>query len=361
MADKKISELTNITGANLADADEFVVVDTSASETKAITWADLKVSLNAGTSFVSTTGGTMTGDLTFGDNNKARFGAGPDLVIYHNGTASYISEQGTGDLNIFGSNNIVLGSGTETYLQATLNGAVTAYYDNVAKLATTSTGVAVTGNITVSGTVDGRDVASDGTKLDGIEAGANVTDAANVEPLVDAHLNYSTATSGQVLSYNGTDYDWITLSGGSSGTVTSVAQTVPTGFTVSGSPITTAGTLAISYATGYQGYTTAEASKLSGIEAGADVTDTTNVTAAGALMDSELASVTAVKAINQGLTTTSSPTFATLNATTVDLGNWTVTESAGVLYFATGGTNRMKLDASGNLTVTGNITAYGTV
>lgn len=51
----------------------------------------------------------------------------------------------------------------------------------------------------------------------------------------------------------------------------------------------------------------------------------------------------------------------TLNATTVDLGNWTVTETGGVLYFATGGVNKMKLDASGNLTVTGNVTAYGTM
>lgn len=56
-----------------------------------------------------------------------------------------------------------------------------------------------------------------------------------------------------------------------------------------------------------------------------------------------------------------SATITTVNATTVDLGNWTVTESAGVLYFATGGVNKMKLDASGNLTVVGNITAYGTV
>ena len=52
---------------------------------------------------------------------------------------------------------------------------------------------------------------------------------------------------------------------------------------------------------------------------------------------------------------------STLNATTVDLGNWTVTESAGVLYFATLGVNKMKVDASGNLTVVGNVTAYGTV
>ena len=52
---------------------------------------------------------------------------------------------------------------------------------------------------------------------------------------------------------------------------------------------------------------------------------------------------------------------STMNATTVDLGNWTVTESAGVLYFATLGVNKMKLDASGNLTVVGDVTAYGTV
>ena len=58
---------------------------------------------------------------------------------------------------------------------------------------------------------------------------------------------------------------------------------------------------------------------------------------------------------------TSSPTVATLNATTVDLGNWTITESAGVLYFATSGVNKMKLDASGNLTVVGDVTAFGTV
>ena len=54
-------------------------------------------------------------------------------------------------------------------------------------------------------------------------------------------------------------------------------------------------------------------------------------------------------------------TCTTSNVTTIDFGDWTITESAGVLYFATGGTNKMKLDASGNLTVTGNVTAYGTV
>jgi hypothetical protein len=43
-------------------------------------------------------------------------------------------------------------------------------------------------NITVSGTVDGRDVATDGTKLDGIEALADVTDTTNVT--ANKHYSY---------------------------------------------------------------------------------------------------------------------------------------------------------------------------
>ena len=42
------------------------------------------------------------------------------------------------------------------------------------------TTLSATGNITVGGTVDGRDVAADGTKLDGVEALADVTDVTNV-------------------------------------------------------------------------------------------------------------------------------------------------------------------------------------
>jgi hypothetical protein len=53
------------------------------------------------------------------------------------------------------------------------------------------------------------------------------------------------------------------------------------------------------------------------------------------------------------------PSNVTSNA--YDFGNWTITETAGVLYFATGGVNKMKLDASGNLVCVGNVTAYGTV
>lgn len=62
----------------------------------------------------------------------------------------------------------------------------------------------------------------------------------------------------------------------------------------------------------------ADGTKLDGVEALADVTDVTNVTAAGALMDSELTNIAATKALNQGVATTDSPTFVTINATTVN-------------------------------------------
>lgn len=51
----------------------------------------------------------------------------------------------------------------------------------------------------------------------------------------------------------------------------------------------------------------------------------------------------------------------TLNATTVDTGAWTLSESGGVLYFKYNGVNKMKIDGSGNLTVVGEITAFGIV
>ena len=93
-------------------------------------------------------------------------------------------------------------------------------------------------NISVSGTVDGRDVAADGTKLDGIESGATADQ-----------------TAGEIK----TAYE-------------SNADT--------------------------NAFTDAEQTKLSGIETGADVTDVDNVTAAGALMDSEVTNLAEVKAFS---------------------------------------------------------------
>ena len=58
-----------------------------------------------------------------------------------------------------------------------------------------------------------------------------------------------------------------------------------------------------------------DGTKLDTIETNADVTDTANVTAAGALMDSELASITDVKALNQSLVSGAAPVFDATNFT----------------------------------------------
>jgi uncharacterized protein YaiE (UPF0345 family) len=148
MADKKISDLTALTGANVADTDLLPIVDTSATETKKITFGEFKTALDTSTGFVRITGDTMTGDLSFGDNNKAIFGAGDDLEIYHDGSNSIIKDGGTGDLQIRAANfKLNNAEYTTTMLEAYVGGAVSLWYDNAAKLATTATGIDVTGTV----------------------------------------------------------------------------------------------------------------------------------------------------------------------------------------------------------------------
>ena len=86
-------------------------------------------------------------DVLFGDNNKAIFGAGSDLQIYHDGTHSYIKDAGTGSLILQGTAGVYItdAPGNQNLLSAIADGAVTLYYDDVAKIATTATGVTVTG------------------------------------------------------------------------------------------------------------------------------------------------------------------------------------------------------------------------
>lgn len=96
------------------------------------------------------------------------------------------------------------------------------------------------GNIATPGTVNGRDLSVDGAKLDGIEAGADVTDYANVK-------------AAGALMADGT----VTLAG---------SMAVAALVTIDGRDLSVDG------------------AKLDLIEALADVTDTANVAAAGALM-----------------------------------------------------------------------------
>jgi len=96
----------------------------------------------------NTTGGTdiaVADNITFADNSKALFGAGSDLQIYHTGSQSYIKDAGTGSLIIESSDLFLRTNSTENAIVCAANASVTLYHDNVAKLATTSTGVTVLG------------------------------------------------------------------------------------------------------------------------------------------------------------------------------------------------------------------------
>lgn len=112
---------------------------------------------------LATAGGTMTGDLKLNDNVKAKFGTGNDLQIYHNGSDSYIDDNGTGDFGIRSNGTKItlnrISDGHEG-LKYTLGGSVLLKYDNNNRLETSNAGVDVTGGITVTGTVDGVDIAA---------------------------------------------------------------------------------------------------------------------------------------------------------------------------------------------------------
>ena len=99
----------------------------------------------------SNTGISVTGNATFADNGKAIFGAGSDLQIYHDGSNSIISDQGTGNLKILGTSMNIQSAAGENYIEAVNNAHVKLFYDAAEKLATTSTGVDITGVLTSDG------------------------------------------------------------------------------------------------------------------------------------------------------------------------------------------------------------------
>ena len=195
------------------------------------------------------------------------------------------------------------------------------------------------GNLTLSGTVDGRDIAADGTKLDGIEASADVTDEANVtSALSGATLTSVTvASDDEILIQDTSDLDnlkTITVSDLALASHTHATTDITSGtfadariaesnvtqhvsaidhdsllnfvanehidWTSTSSNFSTSGT-ADTGALSVTGNITVtgtvdgrdiatDGTKLDGIEALADVTDATNVAAAGAVMDSDFGS-----------------------------------------------------------------------
>ena len=122
------------------------------------------------TSGASTFSGEITanGGIALGDNDKATFGASDDLQIYSDGSSSYIEESGPGPLFIRsnGSGVVIEGDDLDNLLFAdTLNDSVKLYADGGnLKLATTATGIDVTGIVTADGLTvgDGHTIGNDG-------------------------------------------------------------------------------------------------------------------------------------------------------------------------------------------------------
>ena len=94
----------------------------------------------------------FTTNATFGDNDKAIFGAGSDLQIYHDGSNSFIKDAGPGSLQLHVSGLDVLNAAAgEFIIRAAEDGSVDLYHDNSKKLETTSSGIDVTGSVTADG------------------------------------------------------------------------------------------------------------------------------------------------------------------------------------------------------------------
>jgi len=99
-------------------------------------------------------------------------GVGSDFKLNHNGTDSFITEVGGGDLIIQGQDIILRDAGTlEKHIEMTQNGAVDLYHNGSKKLETAS------GGVTVTGTVAATSYTGDGSSLTGIVAGISTASA----------------------------------------------------------------------------------------------------------------------------------------------------------------------------------------
>jgi len=107
--------------------------------------------------------GTFREGIFIPDNKKVQFGnvaGNADLEIYHDGSHSFISDQGTGSLKLLVSTLTVKNAGDSKFAFIVVPGSSTKlFFNGNQKLETQDTGISITGDLTVSGSVsEGSDV-----------------------------------------------------------------------------------------------------------------------------------------------------------------------------------------------------------
>ena len=166
------AEMVTLNGVVLEAGTDYTVTSSSITLASGATTSD-ELNVYAFGNFLvadtvsASTGGTFQAEVTFdggakfNDNDKAIFGVGSDLQIYHDSNNnSYIEELGSGSLLIRGDEIYLQSSTGENKLIGDTDGAVNLFYNGSAKLATTNTGIDVTGTVTADGLTVDRDTGS---------------------------------------------------------------------------------------------------------------------------------------------------------------------------------------------------------
>ncbi len=142
---------------------------------------------------INSTGIDVTGNVSLADNGKATFGSGDDLQIYHDGSHARLRET-TGDFRIQTTSSGV------NALVAKQNAQVEITHAGSTKLATTSTGIDVTGTAKADGLTVEASISSTVSSATGTVGrfinNANSSDAA----IVDIVGGNTSATSGEAIS-----------------------------------------------------------------------------------------------------------------------------------------------------------------
>ena len=96
---------------------------------------------------VSGTGTFFKDDITLSnDNDKINIGASNDLQIYHDGSNSYVADNGAGELRLASNNGNgvrITKSDAESLANFTNDGRCELYHDNILSLATTTEGIEI--------------------------------------------------------------------------------------------------------------------------------------------------------------------------------------------------------------------------